>query len=88
MLCIKWLIDIFYITKIPVSISWVGFFLHLIFVKHVQPYVMQIYTLCLFLSLNEYVFFQMSNCKSQAIDCIIAVDIPEVNDLVIKMFES
>lgn len=64
------------------------FLLHLIFVKHVQPYVLQIYTLCLFLSLNEYVFFQMSNCKSQAIDCIIAVDIPEVNDLVIKMFES
>lgn len=64
------------------------FLLHLIFVKHVQPYVMQIYTLCLFLSLNEYVFFQMSNCKSQAIDCIFAVDIPEVNDLVIKMFES
>lgn len=30
----------------------------------------------------------MSNCKYQAIDCIIAVDIPEVNDLVIKMFES
>lgn len=30
----------------------------------------------------------MSNCKSQAIDCVIPVDIPEVKDLVIKMFKS